>query len=550
MVDFTGNDISSASESEFSLKGNKCGSAKEYCVVADGWQLNVGGYINSGTSVYPTQKSGSSLAAPMISGGIALLSQAFPNHTPEQLTDRLLASANNSWFTPEGNTTFTTHGNGIKHGYHSTWGHGIPDFYAALKPITSSANPAMSLYTGDSIQSSESSSLSSSYIATSPSFGNIISQGLIGEVGYAYDALNGGFKYDMASRVNLTNDYEVLIDLSSELSKLDSPVSTSNNNLIEEGFSGTVSPLLKTNNLETTLTFGSNSLPVQSFFGSSIDSAVDLSDFETSYLKSEEGGLSLSANYGLENARLIIGVSNPVKYNNYSDSVIGSQQSIIASLEYGDLSDTSITLMSGITQEKDNLLGLQGSDAFSTVGAKSNTVFSALKAQSNFNENLTLTGIATLANTNMNQPELSFIDSANNVRSSSLALVASQKNITGDDHLSLSVSQPDRIHGGEMSIRMSNLAQSNGDLSYRNKNIELKATGRQLVYGLSYRKDLDERFGFSLKHVFTTNLNHMNTSASVKSSYLGLKYKDLKLGYNIDSHNSLESAELSYKYSF
>jgi len=550
MVDFTGNDISSASESEFSLKGNKCGSAKEYCVVADGWQLNVGGYINSGTSVYPTQKSGSSLAAPMISGGIALLSQAFPNHTPEQLTDRLLASANNSWFTPEGNTTFTTHGNGIKHGYHSTWGHGIPDFYAALKPITSSANPAMSLYTGDSIQSSESSSLSSSYIATSPSFGNIISQGLIGEVGYAYDALNGGFKYDMASRVNLTNDYEVLIDLSSELSKLDSPVSTSNNNLIEEGFSGTVSPLLKTNNLETTLTFGSNSLPVQSFFGSSIDSAVDLSDFETSYLKSEEGGLSLSANYGLENARLIIGVSNPVKHNNYSDSVIGSQQSIIASLEYGDLSDTSITLMSGITQEKDNLLGLQGSDAFSTVGAKSNTVFSALKAQSNFNENLTLTGIATLANTNMNQPELSFIDSANNVRSSSLALVASQKNITGDDHLSLSVSQPDRIHGGEMSIRMSNLAQSNGDISYRNKNIELKATGRQLVYGLSYRKDLDERFGFSLKHVFTTNLNHMNTSASVKSSYLGLKYKDLKLGYNIDSHNSLESAELSYKYSF
>ena len=550
MVDFTGSDISSASESEFSLKGNKCGSAKEYCVVADGWQLNVGGYINSGTSVYPTQKSGSSFTAPMISGGIALLSQAFPNHTPEQLTDRLLASANNSWFTPEGNTTFTTHGNGIKHGYHSTWGHGIPDFYAALKPITSSANPAMSLYTGDSIQSSESSSLSSSYIATSPSFGNIISQGLIGEVGYAYDALNGGFKYDMASRVNLTNDYEASIDLSSELSKLDSPVSTSNNNLIEEGFSGTVSPLLKTNNLETTLTFGFNSLPVQSFFGSSIDSAVDLSDFETSYLKSEEGGLGLSANYELENARLIIGVSNPVKHNNYSDSVIGSQQSIIASLEYGDLSDTSITLMSGITQEKDNLLGLQGSDAFSTVGAKSNTVFSALKAQSNFNDNLTLTGIATLANTNMNQPELSFIDSANNVRSSSLALVASQKNITGDDHLSLSVSQPDRIHGGEMSIRMSNLAQSNGDISYRNKNIELKATGRQLVYGLSYRKDLDKRFGFSLKHVFTTNLNHMNTSASVRSSYLGLKYKDLKLGYNIDSHNSLESAELSYKYSF
>ena len=73
---------------------------------------------------------------------MALLAQAFPNHTPEQLTDRLLASANNTWFTPSGHTTFTTHGASIKHGYHETWGHGVPDFYAALSPITSSSNPA------------------------------------------------------------------------------------------------------------------------------------------------------------------------------------------------------------------------------------------------------------------------------------------------------------------------------------------------------------------------------------------------------------------------
>ena len=77
----------------------------------------------------------------MISGGIALLAQAFPNHTPEQLADRLLASANNDWFTPTGNTTFTKHGASIKHGYHNEWGHGVPDFYAALSPITTSRNP-------------------------------------------------------------------------------------------------------------------------------------------------------------------------------------------------------------------------------------------------------------------------------------------------------------------------------------------------------------------------------------------------------------------------
>ena len=541
MVDFTGNDISNAIESEFSLKGNKCGSAKEYCVVADGWQLNVGGYINGGTSVYPTQKSGSSLTAPMVSGGIALLSQAFPNHTPEQLTDRVLASANNSWFTPEGNTTFTTHGNGIKHGYHSTWGHGVPDFYAALKPITSNANPAMSVYTGDSIQSSNSHSLSSSYIATTPSFGNTISQGLIGEVGYAYDALNGGFKFDMSSRVHLVNDNDPKINVSSELLRLDSSVNNVNNYLLQDDLKQNIAPLFQGNNLETSLTFGASSLPVQSFFESSSNATLDLGDFETPYLNTKVGGLGLSAKYELENSRLMIGASK--RY-------IGSQQSIVASLEYGHSTNKKFTVMSGMTLEKDNLLGLRGSDAFSTIGAKSSTLFGALKAQSQIADNLTLTGFATLANTNMSRPDSSFINSASDVKSSSLALVASQKNILGDDQFLLSISQPNRIDNGEMSIRMANLAESDGAISYKNKSINLKAGGREISYGLSYRNDFNDRFGFSLKHVLTSNQNHIEDAKIARSSYVGLNYKDLKLGYNVDSKNALKQAEISYQYSF
>ena len=548
MVDFTGNDISNASESEFTLKGNKCGSAKEYCVVADGWQLNVGGYINDGTSVYPTQKSGSSLTAPMISGGIALLSQAFPNHTPEQLTDRVLASANNSWFTPEGNTTFTTHGNGIKHGYHSTWGHGVPDFYAALKPITSNANPAMSLYTGNSIQSSESQSLSSSYITTTPSFGNTISQGLVGEVGYAYDALNGGFKYDLSSRVNLFNNRDSKINLSSELLQLDTPITNKKNNLLD--ISQTNSSLFQRNKLETTLTLGNSSLPVQNFYGSSSDPAVDLSNFEAPYLESKKGSLGVSASYELENSRFMIGTSNPIRHNYDADSLIESGQSIVASLEYDYSSDASITLMSGYTREKDNLLGLVGSDAFSTLGAKSSTVFSALKAQGHINDNLTLTGLATIARTNMSKPESSFIESASNVKSTSIALIATQKNILGDDQFSLSISQPNRIEDGEMSIRISNLAESDGTISYRTKGIKLQPFGREVSYGLNYRKDFDQNFGVSLKHILTSNLNHMQDSAIAKSSYIGLRFKDLKLGYNIDSASSSENAELSYQFNF
>jgi len=553
VVQYTGDsDLSNAASSEFTLKGNKCGSTKEYCLSVDGYDVYAATFVNSGTSIYNTGRIslGSSWSAPMVSGGVALMAQAFPNHTPEQLVDRILASANNVWFTPEGNTTFTTHGNSIKHGYHSTWGQGLPDFYAALSPITSDANPAMSLYIGNSIQSSRAIDLGSSFISPSSSFGNAISQGMIGEVGYAYDALSGGFRYDMSTRVNTSNNKAPTISLSSELSKLDNQLKLGNNSNWKQNFSQVLSTLSKTDTLETNVTLGSSSIPVQSFFGSNSDSEVDLSDYQAPYLEAGEGGIGLSANYQMGKSRLLLGATTPILINTMTGAVAGSRKSLIASLEYGDPSETAFTLMTGITQDEDSLLGSTGNDAYSMSGSKSNTTFAAVKAQNKFTNNFTLTGVATAAKTNMSRPAESFINSANNVKSSSISLIATQKNITSDDSFSFSISQPNRVNGGDMSIRLSNLAESNGNLSYRDSNIDLSPTGRQMIYGLSYRKDLDKDIGFSVKHLLTSNLNHNQDSALVSSSYIGLKFKDLKIGYNINSQDASKNTQLSYNHSF
>ncbi|MDC0648377.1 S8 family serine peptidase [Candidatus Pseudothioglobus singularis] len=553
VVQYTGDsDLSDATSSEFTLKGNKCGSTAEYCLSVDGYDVYAATYVNSGTSEYNSSRIsyGSSWSAPMVSGGVALMAQAFPNHTPEQLVDRILASANNVWFTPEGNTTFTTHGNSVKHGYHSTWGHGIPDFYAALSPITSDGNPAsMSLYTSSSIQSSDAATLGSSYITPSGSFGNAISHGLIGEVGYAYDELNGGFKYDMSKRVNVTNKAPT-IDLSSELSKLDSQIKSNGSSLWKQDFSNVVSTLSKTDKLEASITLGASSFPVQSFFGSNSDSEVNLSDYQAPYLKMREGGIGLNANYELGNNRIMLGATTPIQINNLKGKKVGSRKSLIASLESQSPSKTSLTLMTGITQDKDNLLGSIGNDAYSMSGSKSNTTFAAFKAQNKLGNDLTLTGIASAARTNMSKPKDSFINSAENVNSYSLSVIATQKNITGDDSLQFSVSQPNRVNNGKMSIRLSNLAESDGSITYRNTDINLKPTGRQMEYGLTYRKDLDKGISFSVKHLLTSNLNHNHNSDLTRSSYIGLRYKDLKLGYNINSHDLSENTELSFNHLF
>ena len=76
------------------------------------------------------------MAAPVVSGAVALLSEAFPNHTPAQLVDRILASANNDFFTATGTTSFA---NGITHGYNAEFGHGIVDLEKALQPIKTSS---------------------------------------------------------------------------------------------------------------------------------------------------------------------------------------------------------------------------------------------------------------------------------------------------------------------------------------------------------------------------------------------------------------------------
>ena len=549
VVQYTGDsDLSDATSSEFTLRGNKCGSTAEYCLSVDGWDVYAATYVDSGTSQYNTDRIsyGSSWSAPMVSGGVALMAQAFPNHTPEQLVDRILASANNVWFTPDGSTTFTTHGNSINHGYHSTWGQGIPDFYAALSPITSDANPAMALYMGNSIQSSDSVPLATSTFFSSASFGNAIYQGLSGEVGYAYDALSGGFKYDMSTRVNMTSNKAPSIILSSELSKLDNQLQSSANSDWKQNFSNVLYTLSKREGLETTLTLGASSLPVQSFFGSNLDSSANLSDLQTPYLESGEGGIGLSANYQLGNSRLLIGATNPILVNNLTGNVFGSRKTLVASLEVGNPEDGAFTFMTGITQDKDNLLGSTGSSAYSLSGARSNTTFAAFKAQNQVNNNLTLTGITTVAKSNLTSPDKSFINSASGVKSSSVSLIANQKNVIGDDNLSLFVSQPNRVSGGEMSIRLSNLSQSDGNLTYTNKDINLEPTGRQLVYGLSYRKDLDNDISFSIKHTITSNLNHNQDADVVSASFVGVRYKDLKVGLTKKSVDSSINSEFSY----
>jgi hypothetical protein len=529
----------------YEIMSAPCGQAGSYCLGGDGWSVSGPGH--DGNDEYAVQISGTSFVAPQISGAVALLAEAFPNHTPDQWQNRLLASANNTFFDHD---NVVTYGNGVTHGYDDVYGHGIMDIYAALNPITSSSdNRSTRIFTGDSLDDSSSSYLiGESSFRSSNSFGDSLYKGLSGEVGYTYDDLDGGFKYNLNSHIDLSSTIAPSVNLSSELSNLSTPLINTSNSNWKTNFNQVVSSFNTPEKLDMAVTIGASSLPVQSFFDSNIDSSTKLSDYQTPYLSSNEGGVGFGAAYELPGSRLLIGATLPV--DNVNGQTNGINKTLTGSIEFGSPALQSLTLMAGLTQEDGKLLGSTGSDAFSIGGAKSTTAYTAIKAQKKFNDIFSLEGLAIIASTNMDSPDNSMIAMASDLSSSSAALIGNFRNLSKDDHLSLYISQPNRINSGSMSIKTAGLADADRSISQSIKNVNLESTSRQIDFGFSYRKELSEEFGLSLKHMITNNLHHSNNSDRLHSSYLGLGYKDVKLGVSTSPGDSSIASQISYSASF
>ena len=535
-VEITG----SSGNETYTRKSAPCGSSGAYCLGGDGWQIDGAAYNGGATNSY-VGGNGTSFVAPQISGSVALLAEAFPNHTPAQLTDRLLASADNSFFSHDAVVTF---GNAISHGYDDEFGHGILDIYAALRPITSSSdNRSSRVFTGNTFSDDSVFQLGNSRLLTSSSFGDSIQRGLSGKVGYTYDDLDGGFKYNLNSHVHLSNKNAPSISLATELNNLSSPIKSPVIPLKNNNFNRVVGSLSFDDKLNTSLTLGGGSFPVQNFFDLS-NKSFDLSEFQTPYLESNEGGIGVNTDYQFSNSRFLLGATVPIEQSN--GQTLGSRKSLLGSLEFGESSSQSITLMAGLSEDEDSLLGSSGAKAFSLDGSKSITTFAGLKAQKQLSDDFSLTGIATFGNTNMSSPSNSFVDSASDIKSSGIGVVASMNNLSKDDSFSVYINQPSRVDDGLMAIKIASLADSSKNINQTIKNINLESSARQVNMGFSYRKDLSEDLAFSLKHLITNNLNHNSSSNRLNSSYIGMDYKDLKFGITSNPNDSSIEKLISY----
>ena len=436
----------------YTLQSAPCGSTAEYCLAADGTDILMpGGSQFLSGSFYYKVATGTSFAAPQVSGAVALLATHFPNHSPEQLTDRLLASAYNDWaaFGVDGTVTF---GNGVVHGYSTDYGHGIMD---------------------------------------------------IGKTDYKNILYKKSFSDDE--------------DLEKQLA----------------------------------VTLGYSALPVQSFFNFEQMALNGITEYNLPFLDQQDQGLSLNTLIGSERFKFSLSSTTPVKQQTDGGEVImGGSTSLMSTMEYTFNEDVVLGLLSGFVEEREGFLGLEGNEAFSLDNSSNISKFNSLKIQKNIKDDLALTLTGTLAYSDFEGDKSSLLKSGDNILSESYSLTLNKANLFGNDNFAISISQPKRVKDGSLTLRLSDLADQDGNINIRDTEVDLEPSGRQIDTSFAYTKDISEDFTLSLKATITDEFNHIKDNEKHYSGYIGLNFENLKIGISDATNISRPSVQMKYRKEF
>ena len=291
---------------------------------------------------------------------------------------------------------------------------------------------------------------------------------------------------------------------------------------------------------------GAKTMPVQSFFGSNIDPAIDMATFSTPYLNHTIGSLSVGAGavYPIGDGRLILGVTLPVKDSAQSGE--NENTSITASIENDWRDNSTITVLTGLNSSARGPLGMTGFGALNMNDDETMTQFIAVKSQSQLTKDIALTAVASTSNSSSSIPSSSLVGSTRNIRSSSLGVGATLANIFGNGALSMSLSQPDRVFSGDIHIDIPQLSDSEGNIAQQSKLISLSPSGRQLDFKIAYTDAISPEASIRLEYAVSRNINHLQGAGLVRAGFIGFNSGGLKVGAKLTDQWKLGRMEMRY----
>ena len=529
---------------EISSFSNHCGAAADFCLSAPGggdangdgnfdddeiiWGPSPPPEDGEPDSDYYAGTLGTSFAAPLVSGSLALLKQMFPSVGNHELVNRLLVTANKT---------------GI-YGDSSIYGQGLLDLDTATRPVG-----AIAVASGDSLDSGLVSLNQSSISTFGGALGNSLQSALSDHNMAVFDELGFPFFQSASALISdspTSSKASTLRHRTEQLeggrriqvgAAIDHWQRNNSSGFYTDNPSDQMRPdyfALQAQNSQGGERFAGINANPGWFFGVYADSFVtpattnDDSSFAAPWLRFARNGWSSGGAIALGDGKLRLGVfEGSASWNRFQP--VSEHRGNGAMMEYSltiDDQALGLSIQSGFVNERDTFLGTELGSALGQL-ENSETYFAGINGHLQIRENwqglfaiysgTTDSGLGQGTNDGL-------LNLDNSIVSSSWSLGLTGHSVwQHNDQLSIYLAQPLRIERGQASLQLASGRTVNRQVIYQTVAIDLHPQGREQQLEMNYQ------FAWGLatasaraEYIHQPNHNYQNSSYSEISFSLQL----------------------------
>ncbi len=485
---------------------NQCGKVAAYCIAAPGDRI----YSLTHLGSY-TYKSGTSMAAPMVSGGLALIMQEFSSLTPAQVVSRLLTTAND---TSEYSQT-------------AKYGHGLMNLNAATTAIAE-----LQTINGSNLLDDPNTSyndLVNNSFTSSAAFSNALNNALTGQTMEVYDSFDrANFEVGIdsfftsgsyTSQNTIENHMARLKPKSKQTAKQKNLYGSftveTDGNYIESSMFQSAGNFLALGYNQSTNSFENAVDPLSNFFNDS--------NFGNNYLINPYFNIGSGQDYFMSfNNNGSFGFDSFTKADG-NDLGLAFNLNPLSSSDEGMKNAGDLQLVFGTNYEQNKFLNSNSSGVFST-GDLSNTNFTGIKYKKNLGGDFTFVGSGFAGYTYIDKAANSYIDNSTPLLTSSFTLGLAKANfIKEDQRIGFFINQPQRVEDGSLNLRVPTSSDRDRTVTYSNLNVDLEPNARQINLDIVFNKIITESSNLSANLTHVQNGDHSENSKN--QNFISLLYK-------------------------
>ena len=484
---------------------NKCGKVSSYCIAAPGDRI----YSLTESGSY-TFASGTSMAAPMVSGGLAIIMEEFSSLTPAQVVSRLLSTANDSG----------------EYSQTSIYGHGLMNLNAATAAVGSlqTINGSNLL---DDPNTSYNDLVNNSFLS-SAAFSNALNASLNNQTMEVYDSFDrANFKVNLSdffssgSYISQNTIQNHLARLQPKQKNEDSFKNLFGNFSVEYEGDYLTSSLFQTSGdfialgyNQSTNNFENSIDPLSSFFNDS--------QFGNKYLVNPYFYVGSGEDYFMSfNPNNSFGIDTFTNQNssdygfslNFNPILSGGNHEVVGDLQF----------VLGLNYEENKFLNSTSSGVFAT-GDMSSTNFTGLKYKKNISDELTFIGSGFAGYTHIDKAANSYINGSSPIMTSSFTVGLTKSNFFKEkQNIGFFINQPQRVENGNISLRLPTSSDRDRTVTYNDLSVDLEPNARQLNLDIIFNKKITDKSNLSANITHIKNGDH--SSASESQNFVSLYYK-------------------------